>query len=404
MLDFFLDRLERFGLEIGEMRTRQGQLSVKRKVVTERGKKYTVWRIDGYDLEGKRIRFRSQDEKEAKLKLVELQTRQHNQQVDNPIRLINTRLSDTQIHDAELAVKLLDGRSSILEAVKKALEGNGMATLPRMAISSAVEQFLHERKTRVRGRTLREYERELGQFERFANGVTLAEITIETVLGYMASLRTRDRLYPARPKTRNNAKANLHAFFAWCVDKGWIASNPAEKATRAKIDMGLREVLSVRECRGLMDYARGVRDGECVRFFALCLFAGLRPAEVERLEPKAIDLDNNVVRVSAAASKTHKPRHVTIQPNLREWLVQYPKGTTTDQSHGNILAIRRECGLANTKGRDVLRHTFISNHVMAFGSFAETSIEAGNSESIIKAHYFNAVSKTEALKFWEIRP
>jgi hypothetical protein len=41
-------------------------------------------------------------------------------------------------------------------------------------------------------------------------------------------------------------------------------------------------------------------------------------------------------------------------------------------------------------------------HVMAFGSFAETAIEAGNSEWIIRNHYFNAVTREDALGFWQI--
>jgi hypothetical protein len=54
--------------------------------------------------------------------------------------------------------------------------------------------------------------------------------------------------------------------------------------------------------------------------------------------------------------------------------------------------------------RDVMRHTFISNHVMAFGSFAETAIEAGNSETVIRKAYFNRVSRADAQRFWQIAP
>jgi hypothetical protein len=41
---------------------------------------------------------------------------------------------------------------------------------------------------------------------------------------------------------------------------------------------------------------------------------------------------------------------------------------------------------------------------MAFGSFAETAIEAGNSETIIREHYFNAITKAKAREFWKIEP
>jgi hypothetical protein len=41
---------------------------------------------------------------------------------------------------------------------------------------------------------------------------------------------------------------------------------------------------------------------------------------------------------------------------------------------------------------------------MAFGSFAETAIEAGNSETIIREHYFNVITKPKAKAFWRIEP
>ena len=140
-------------------------------------------------------------------------------------------------------------------------------------------------------------------------------------------------------------------------------------------------------------------------FFAIALLAGVRPGnqgELEKLanHPELVDLDNGVIRITAAISKTRKARQGKIRPNLLKWLRRYPGPLLPTNAHNEIVEVRKHFKLSH----DVLRHTFISSHVMAFGSFAETAIEAGNSESIIRNHYFNAVTKAQAKAFWRIEP
>jgi hypothetical protein len=43
-------------------------------------------------------------------------------------------------------------------------------------------------------------------------------------------------------------------------------------------------------------------------------------------------------------------------------------------------------------------------HVGAFKSFADAAIESGNSEKIIRDHYFNTSATPEAKAFWRIYP
>ncbi|HEX2851902.1 MAG TPA: site-specific integrase, partial [Opitutaceae bacterium] len=53
---------------------------------------------------------------------------------------------------------------------------------------------------------------------------------------------------------------------------------------------------------------------------------------------------------------------------------------------------------------DVMRHTFISMFVGKFRSLGEAALQAGNSESIIRKHYFDLKSTTEADEFFGILP
>lgn len=53
---------------------------------------------------------------------------------------------------------------------------------------------------------------------------------------------------------------------------------------------------------------------------------------------------------------------------------------------------------------NVTRHTFCSYHLAAFGSAAQTALEAGHSEAILFTHYRELVTPEAASKFWSIRP
>ena len=73
-----------------------------------------------------------------------------------------------------------------------------------------------------------------------------------------------------------------------------------------------------------MERLETYEGGRWVPYFALCLFAGIRPGvphgEITKLKPEAIDLDSGVILISAEVSKVREPRKVVIQPNLAAWL------------------------------------------------------------------------------------
>ena len=89
-----------------------------------------------------------------------------------------------------------------------------------------------------------------------------------------------------------------------------------------------------------------------------------------------------------------------MRPNLYEWLTRYPADILPVNADRELKQIRKRFGLSH----DVLRHTFCSAHVMAFGSFAETALESGNSESIIRNFYLNTMAQDEARAFWAFVP
>jgi integrase len=87
----------------------------------------------------------------------------------------------------------------------------------------------------------------------------------------------------------------------------------------------------------------------------------LRRAELERLDWSEIDFDSGLIEVTAQKSKTARRRHVTMQPNLREWLLppRKHKGNVTP-----VLSFResfeqaREAAGISEWPENALRHSF----------------------------------------------
>jgi hypothetical protein len=159
------------------------------------------------------------------------------------------------------------------------------------------------------------------------------------------------------------------------------------------------------------------KDGKLVPYFALALFAGLRPGpdgELRKLHAHAhrdtpcreaggrplIDLARGVLTITADVAKTRRKRVVTIQPNLKKWLARYGTNILPTGYDRDIKTIRA----GHSLGHDVLRHSFISFHVAAFRSKAETALQAGNSEAVIDAHYLNIPTEKEGKAFFAINP
>jgi integrase len=165
--------------------------------------------------------------------------------------------------------------------------------------------------------------------------------------------------------------------------------------------------LSTQQAGDLMAHFEQFEGGRWVPYFALCLFAGIRPGvpngEITKIKPADVNLDTGIISISADASKVREPRRITIQPNLAAWLRAYPLSKfpiVVGDFQKRRAKFRDQFHLTH----DVLRHTYISMHVAKFRSIGEAAIQAGNSESIIRKHYLDLKTPAEAEQFFGILP
>ena len=156
-----------------------------------------------------------------------------------------------------------------------------------------------------------------------------------------------------------------------------------------------------------MAYVETQHDGGLVPFFALCLFAGIRPCvrtgEISRLRPEHVLLADAVVAIDGEVSKVREPRRIVIQLNLAAWLRAYPL-TQFPIIPLNTQHLRARIAKKFELSHDIMRHTYISMFVAKFRSMGEAALQAGNSESIIRKHYLDLKSTAEAEQFFSIMP
>lgn len=201
--------------------------------------------------------------------------------------------------------------------------------------------------------------------------------------------------------TRAHVRRTLEPAFNYAVRQEVIEVSPWSKVERERLKKDSPiDILTVPEAMRLMNEA----PADCKAAFALMLFAGIRPQEVERL--KWDDIREGVVHVTALAAKTRQVRNVEVLPVLAAWLDAF-------RGEGSICppnwkrkrqATRRAVGLESRQ--DVLRHSFASYHLAAFGDINATKLQLGHSarSDLLFAHYRAAVTKTAAAGFWKLFP
>jgi integrase len=88
---------------------------------------------------------------------------------------------------------------------------------------------------------------------------------------------------------------------------------------------------TVDQARAIMEFMELHEGGRWVPYFALCLFAGIRPGvpdgEITKLKPEEVNLETGIINIRPGVSKVREPRRITIQPNLAAWLKAYPLDT-----------------------------------------------------------------------------
>lgn len=312
------------------------------------------------------------------------------------------------------AFKLL-GSVSIVAASREYVKRHGGCKVAPKTVQQVVDEFMtakeEGRSTRLRGNGRNVSDKYLYQLrlklDAFAGQVKglIGLVTAEAVNNFVHGMKK------ASGRTKNNYLQALNVLFEYARKQGYVPRDFSlmdEVETAPEADFEI-EIFTPQEFKLLLAHC----PDSLAPVLVLGAFAGLRTAEIERLEWSEVNLADKFIEVKARKAKTRARRLVPIVPALAAWLESFRKRAGVDlegpvwpQSLPYLFELQRDT--AKEAGvewkHNALRHSFISYRVAEVKNVAEVALEAGNSPDIIFQHYRELVTSERAKEWFGITP
>jgi integrase len=294
---------------------------------------------------------------------------------------------------AQSVVKL--GNTSLREAVEFFLRHN-RADVPRLTLAEIAEQFAASRQqSGLSAHYVSQCRKTVGDLAKVFPGKTLPDLKTAELDTWLGGLKFE-------AKTKNGMRIILVACGNWAEGRGYLvkSGSPFPAMVRYKETKTSVSIFAPENIASLLNRA----DVTLRPFLALGAFAGLRTAELQRLDWKEIDLNRGFITVDANKAKTRQRRLVPISDNLKLWL------TPCKQTSGPVclhqrpqMAAARLCEGFVWQDNG-LRHSFISYRLAVLHDTARVALEAGNSPEVIFGHYRELVTPETAKTWFEVKP
>ncbi len=305
------------------------------------------------------------------------------------------------------AVKKLAGRASLSAAVEFYLKRHPVGTQVKRVAEVVKECLESKRQDRLSVRYLKQLEYDLNRFAaRFKNYI--GDISGVTINDWLRSL-------DVSPRTRNNLRGSFQVLYSFAKAKRYVPKDHDEldAVALAKNLEGEIGIFRPGEFREVLAVARP----EMVPSLVLGAFAGVRHAEIQRLDWQDIRMKAGIIEIRAAKAKTASRRTIPIVPNLKKWLKKYrkesgpvcPFANLTEQFLDLTIAVNERRGKRDVEGEfkwqhNGLRHSFISYRVAVVKNVAQVALEAGNSPAVIFSNYRELVTPQDAKAWFAIVP
>jgi integrase len=308
---------------------------------------------------------------------------------------------DVAAHEYASAMTLLGGRATITEACRTWIKQNNNE-LPNVAVLKAANELVQQAK--ADGKSKLRIKQLSNVLDRFAENfnVELQDISPTLISQYLARL-------PLAERSRRNHRDVLGFFNRFCVLRGYLKKGTnwlegVQKYSARKF--GAIEIYTPDEMKLLLSKA----DKRLMPFLAIGAFAGLRHAEIARLDWSEIELvkesGGSFIEVRADKAKTQTRRLVPVKDNLKVWLLPHRKASGNVCPFANIT--KQLLLLADAVGmewkKNALRHSCISYRVAECGNVPLVADESGNSVSVIRTNYLRRVKPAVAAEWFGIMP
>jgi integrase len=355
------------------------------------------WRVIGY-VDGKRRQHWFESEKEAKI----FANGKNKERAKFGTEFV---LLPSQRADAIAALELLKPYDRTLTEVIKLYVESEKSRLASKPLDEFIREYKAEREEKVKSDELRPGSQKAIK-ETFVKLIdtfgskNLADISTENLEEWLAAM-------PLAGRTKKRHRAYALQIFNAALRKRLIKENPAKNLDGYR-NISDEEVtfLSPEKLKELLSFA----DKETYPLYALAAYAGVRWAEIEKLNWE--NIKETEIVITSANAKTRSRRVVDIRPILAEILqpCRHLTGSVLPKifkvqrpSHRRLDFLRKA---AETKAglfpfpEDILRHSYISYLYALTGNENYVATQAGNTPAVIFKNYRALVTKAEAEKYF----
>jgi len=302
--------------------------------------------------------------------------------------------------DAAKASTLLIPHNVSLEEAAKYYLKHVITYRDAPMIPQIVERMIAEaEKNDRRDRTISDLKSRLTTFSEGFPDRRLSELTVEEIKAWI----DEDEDWSAR--NRINYLTKISQLFNYAVKHNWMDANLAERIDRPSAEDSEPKIFTVEQAEKLLKNANGFG---LLPYISLGLFAGLRSAELMRLDGKDVKFEDRAVIVGQQVAKKRSRRVVEMCDALHAWLepLKPLNGPIVDvkEFRDNMDELRKAAEL-KAWPHNGLRHSFGSYHLSFYGDAVKTAGQMGQrSSDVIHNHYKALVMKTESEKFWNLTP
>ena len=287
------------------------------------------------------------------------------------------------------------------------------ANMPIKTVAEAAAEFIADRRSADCSAVhINDLEIRLGQFSK-AFVLPIIAVSAPLVQQWIYGMKNQKNGKPTAARTKENMLRQIVSLFNFARRQKYV---PAELALElSEISTPKKQhapigIYTPDEMRAILAAA----DTAIVPALAIAAFAGMRLAEVSRLDWREVRLAEKLIVVGAENAKTAARRLVPISDNLAAWLSPHAKrfglmNPCEEQAEnvGNALGDRFERAAARAKvawKRNGFRHSYISYRVAMLKDVPAVALECGNSPQVIFSNYRALATDAEAKAWFSITP
>jgi site-specific recombinase XerD len=215
------------------------------------------------------------------------------------------------------------------------------------------------------------------------------------------------------PSERAKRRKYFNILFNDAVAQRWIKENPLAGIKAPRKVASKKVIFTPQQVARLLWTTQHLAP-QMLACLAMKCFSGIRNEELFKLPWSSI---GSSIIVEAAFSKTKRRRSITITPPLKAWLTVCRRGVDEELVfsarperanrpaawYAEMKTIAHAAGITPWP-QNALRHLYGSYHLAWKKDEGLTSYEMGNSPSVVRSNYVDAVTEEACKEFWRLLP